>query len=76
MVPGLNKKAFVIVKVGLVTAARILLRNWKTPRTPVFKEWNEEMIKITSYEYMLGRVNGMGKMKEIWDSFLTYMTLI
>ncbi len=64
---------FTVVKVGTITGARILLRNWKLPRTPDLKEWNEEMMKITSFEYMLGRVSGEGKMKETWDSYWAYV---
>ena len=75
VVPGLNKNAFTIIKVGLVTAARIIMRNWKAPRMPGFNEWNDEMIKITSYEYMLGRVSGESKMKDTWDSFWVYMNI-
>ena len=71
VVPAVSKNDFTIIKVGLITAARILLRPWKVPRTPGLKEWTEEIIKITSYEYMLGcRVNGESKTKETWDEFL------
>ena len=75
VVPAVSKNDFTIIKVGLITAARILLRHWKVPRTPGLKEWTEEIIKITSYEYMLGRVNGESKMKETWDEFWIYMNL-
>ncbi len=73
VVPNVTTKTFTVVKVGIITAARILLCNWKLPRTSDLKEWNEEMMKITSFEYMLGRVSGEGKMKETWDSYWTYV---
>ena len=47
----------------------------KGPGFPGFNEWNDGMITITSYEYMLGRVNGESKMKDTWDSFWVYMNL-
>ena len=46
-----NKYGFNVIKVCLVTAARILLRNWKVPRTPTLKEWEEEICEISTYEY-------------------------
>ncbi len=42
---------FTVVKVGITTAARILLFNWNPSRTLDFKEWNEELMKITSCVY-------------------------
>ncbi len=61
VVPSVTAKTFTVVKVGIITAARILLHNWKLLRTPDIKERNEEMMKITSYEYGLERVSGEGK---------------
>merc|ERR1712208_195758 len=75
VVPAVSKNDSIIIKVGLITAARIMLRHWKVPRTHGLKEWTEEIIKITSYEYMLGRVNGESKMKETWDDFWIYVNL-
>lgn len=51
------------------------MRNWKVSRMPGFNEWKDEMIKITSYEYMLDRVNGESKMKDTWDSLWVYMNI-
>ena len=75
VVPAVSKTDFTIIKVGFITSARIMLCHWNVPRTPGLKEWTEEIIKITSYEYMLGRVNGESKMKETWDGFWIYMNL-
>ncbi|XP_062914961.1 RNA pseudouridylate synthase domain-containing protein 1 isoform X2 [Mobula hypostoma] len=64
-----------LVEVGLITAARTILQNWKKPVCPTVKEWTEEMIKISSYEHMLGRINSEGKVQDAWDQFWLYVNL-
>ncbi len=69
VVPNVTAKTFTVVKVGIITAARILLCNWKLPRTPDLEEWNEEMMKITSY---VGKSEWKRKTgRETWDGFWT-----
>ncbi|XP_072899041.1 sodium/bile acid cotransporter 7 isoform X1 [Hemitrygon akajei] len=62
-------------KVGLITATRIILQNWKKPRCPTVRERTEEMVKISSYEHMLGRINSEGKVQDTWDQFWLYVNL-
>ncbi len=64
MVPNIAKKDFTLIKIGCITAARMILRNWKCPKTPDLKDWIDGMIEITSYECMLGRLQNEGNMKK------------
>ncbi len=41
----------------------LTLRNWKCPKTPDLKDWIDGMIKIASYECMLGRLQSEGEIK-------------
>lgn len=53
--PTVSKSEFVVIKVGVITAARVILRVWKDASPPNFKNWIETMLEIVSYEKMLAR---------------------
>ena len=56
--------------VGITVAASMILKHWKTPKTPGLQEWANAMIKTASYEHMLNRINTVNKGKApAWDSF-------
>ncbi len=58
VLPNIAKNEFTLIKIGCITAARMILRNWKCPKTPDLKDWIDGMIEIASYECMLGRFFG------------------
>ena len=49
--------------VGITVAARTILKHWKSPTTPGFKEWTNPRIKTASYEHMLNKLNTTNKDK-------------
>lgn len=64
-----------VIMAGITTAARTILKHWKTPERPDLKEWVNAMAKTASYELMLNRVDNRGKnTAAIWDSFWTHIT--
>lgn len=67
---------FAVIMTGITTAARTILKHWKTPERPELKEWANAMIKTASYELMLNRMNNRNKNKApIWDLLWTHITL-
>lgn len=67
VIPGRNKCKYSVLKVGILTAARVILSVWKDPSPPMFREWKENMIKAASYERMLARMNDdMDGFDESW----------
>ncbi len=76
MVPNIAKNEFTLIKIGCITAARMILRNWKCPKTPDLKDWIDGMIEIASYECMLGRLQSEGKMKKTWDHFWQHIKMV
>lgn len=73
--PHLNKCAFRVLKAGLITCARIILRCWKDPQTPTLNMWRVQMMENAACEKMLGRLNVQsGMANEQWDSFSRYMS--
>lgn len=74
MVPLLNKYSFRILKTGLITCARIILRYWKEPQAPTLSMWKTQMMGNVACEKMLGRLNCENDvMKEKWDNFGRHM---
>lgn len=69
--PNISKYDLAVIKLGAVTAARIILRVWKNPALPDFKKWMELMLEAVSYEHMLARINDdVDNFKRSWDRFL------
>lgn len=80
MIPNITNNKFNILKVGFITAARLILQNWKNLRCPTAKEWINEMIQISSYELMLGRINlfppkSWGETTATWVQFWLHIKL-
>lgn len=76
VVPYIAKNAFTLVKTGCITAARMILRNWKCPKSPDLKEWIDGMIEIASYECMLGRLQGEKEVRKTWDDFWQHIKMV
>ena len=73
---NISSGEFSVIMAGTTTAARTILRLWKTPKPPELKEWVNSMIKTASYELMLNRMNNRNKNKaSIWDLFWIHITL-
>ena len=58
-----------ILKGVFIAAARLKMQYWNIPRCPTVMEWIDEMIKISSYEQMLGKVNSESKTAETQVEF-------
>ena len=70
-VTNLTKCEFRIVTTGLVSAARIILRHWKSSEIPDLKEWVDLLIETASYERILTRISDQyGKDSKVWGKFM------
>ncbi len=68
--PSVSKYDFAVINVGVVMAARVILRFWKSTSPPDFKKWMESMLEIVSYEQMLARIkNEDQNFRRSWDVF-------
>ena len=75
-ISDLSKDRFSVIMVGVSVAARTILKHWKDPGTPQFKEWVNLMIKTASYECVLYKVNNRdGTTASIWESFWSHITV-
>lgn len=73
-VPNLNKFKYQILKSGLLTCARLILRCWKEPQTPTMESWKVQMMEMAAYENMLMRLNGGNEAAyEQWESFRNFV---
>lgn len=54
---NMAKDKFSVIMEVVSVAARIILKHWKTPKAPQFKEWVTMMIRMASYECMLCTLN-------------------
>ena len=73
--PDVSKYDFAVIKVGLITAARNILRLWKSTSSPDPKKWKEDMAQVVSYEHMLLRLNNnkdRDRWKWSWDRYFAY----
>lgn len=65
--PNISKHERGLLKVGMVTAARTILRVWKSTVAPDVKKWIEMMSEVASYERMLARINNEEELfKRAW----------
>lgn len=51
--PNISKYDVTVVKLGVVTAARVILRLWKSTSSPDIKKWMDCMLEIVSYVHIL-----------------------
>ena len=71
---GVTKPQHALVTAGFNTAARLILRNWKSSTTPELTDWTRLMTETASFEYSIARRNNVkGKFHEIWDYFYLYI---
>ena len=71
---GITRAQHALITAGLITAARLILRNWKSSSTPGLADWTQLMTETASYEYMIARKNDIkGKFHEVWDYFYLYI---
>lgn len=74
LTPELTKVQFGLALAGFLTAAKVILRKWKSTSAPCYKDWMELMTNTASYELMLAKVRDkMSKFSAMWDSFLNYV---
>jgi len=57
--PGLTKAELRLTLTGFIVAARLILRNWKSPHKPEFTEWLKLMTETAAFEIMIARVNNV-----------------
>lgn len=68
---SLTKAELGLILTGCMVAARIILRNWKSPCKPEFAEWLKIMTETTAFENMIARVNNVpSKISQMWQAFL------
>lgn len=73
-VPDLSKHKYRVVRTGLITCVRLILRCWRDPQTPTLNRWKELMIEMVACE-MLERLNPHNDAsKKQWGSFSRYVT--
>lgn len=73
---NISSGEFSVIMAGTTTAARAILKLWKTPKAPELKEWINIMVKTASYEVMLDKMNNKNKVKAPdWDLFWTHITM-
>lgn len=71
MPPGLSKAESGLTVAGFIVAARLILRNWKSPHRPEFTEWLKLMTETAAFESMISRVNNVpSKTSQTWKMFL------
>lgn len=75
VMPNISKHQSTVIQVGMVTAARVILRLWKSTSVPNVKNWLESMLEIVSYEQMLAKLNNdTENFKKSWSCFLSCST--
>lgn len=68
----LSKGTFSVISV----AVRVILKHWKTGKSPQVKEWVSMMNEMSFCECMLYKLNDRdGTTTPIWESFGSYITL-
>ncbi len=64
--------------VGVSVTATVVLKHWKTPKTPELKEWVNIKTKTASYERLLYKLHNKNKVYvciPVWEDFWFYVTL-
>lgn len=72
--PGLTKAEFGLAVSGFIVAARLILCNWKNPRSPEHTDWLKLMTEIAAFQKMIARINDVQwKNSQIWQKFMDYI---
>lgn len=61
--------------VGLLVAATVILRHWKTPKSLQVKEWVNMMVKTATYECMLQKLNRKNTTETSLGTIWSYISL-
>uniref|UniRef100_A0A8C9ZN88 Uncharacterized protein n=1 Tax=Sander lucioperca TaxID=283035 RepID=A0A8C9ZN88_SANLU len=70
MPPGLAKSEAGLMLMGFIVAARLILRNWKSPNRPDITDWLKLMTEIAAFELLIARVQNIpSKNRQAWMSF-------
>ena len=65
-----SKFDYAILKVGFITASRLILQLWKSTGVPSVGKWREKMGEVMGYEKMLIRLGGGNhKFIRAWEGF-------
>lgn len=68
---GSTKEMSGLVVNGCIVAARIVLRNWKSPHRPQTDDWVRCMTQSASFESLIAKVNNDHvKTNQVWSHFL------
>ena len=59
MPPGIGKSEAGLMLTGFIVAARIILRNWKSPNRPDITDWLKLMTEIAAFELLIERVQNV-----------------
>lgn len=54
---GISKYDLVFIKVGVITAAQVILSVWRDRAPPEFNRWRENLLRIVSHKKSLARLN-------------------
>lgn len=78
--PNLTTGEFPVIMVGVSVTARVILRHWKTPKTPELKEWVIVMTKTASYKPLLYKLHNKNKAGvlvgiPVWEDFWSVVSL-
>lgn len=68
--PNVTNQEFALITVGIVTAARVILRIWKGHATPTLKQQIESMLEVASYEQTLARITCRNDNSRSWMRFI------
>ncbi len=70
----ISKPAFALARTGFVSAARIILRNWKGQLRPEYREWVTLMTENASFELMIANLyNCKNSHHNVWKQFLSFI---
>lgn len=62
------------IQTSIMIGRQVLLREWKNPRTPPYKEWFCELGQVASYEQLFYRMNDRWNEYEAkWRKYHTYI---
>ena len=66
----LSKYDYSVLKVGFLTASRLILQLWKSGGIPGIDKWREKMGEVRAWEGMLIRLGGgHHKYMRAWEGF-------
>ena len=69
-VPDISNYDYAVLKMGFVTASRMILQMWKSAGTPGLDKWRERMGEVRAWEGMLIRLGGgHHKYMRAWEGF-------